>query len=276
MVERISGYTAGVVGLVKGNESRAVSGEARNARPVPRHERRQDGAEEEPDGNGGGQQAFQGRQRGYGRSGYESGDSGVLIGRSTAMLLTQDLSQTIQRSVGNVAYVVRSLLSMTPALTEEMQRKFHIAALAAVRKAREAYLRSGSGEREPTGLCFDGIHVRHDQLRGSAEIRVAGGRFVDRFELRADGVVFDVRGDEAVHEPKPGIFVDTGEHGAATANTIIETVRRDLPDFGGGADTFGATVLIRADRCNFSGRHGVAGAVEFDLLVPCLPTGMKA
>ena len=60
----------------------------------------------------------------------------------------------------------------------------------------------------------------------------------------AGGVVFDVRGAEAVHQSKPGFFVDIGCHGARAANVLIETARRDLSYFGTELDTDGAFLLI--------------------------------
>jgi hypothetical protein len=91
---------------------------------------------------------------------------------------------------------------------------------------------------------------------------------LDEVRLKPTGVVFDIRGSGAVHKPAPGVFVDIGEHGAAIANTLIETVRRDVPSFDGGVNTEGVIVVIRADRSDYSGGKRNEESLGFDMIIP--------
>jgi len=286
MVDRITGYTSGVVAPTTVRRSRPVAGEALNQRVTPRREGRRSGDKssqqdkEHPEDesveirlSG----AAPGSQASYAARAYagatqapapQSTDD-VLISRSTAVLLAEDLTSLIRRAVTNVGQIVHSLMKVPDNAAHDVERRFHIAALSAVRPAREHYVRkAGVPDRMPLGLAFKTISARYDVLRGTAEITIGAAEFLDRIEFGATGVVFDVRGEAAVHEPKPGIFVDTGDHGAVTASRIIQTVRRDLPLFGGSGDTEGAIVLIRADNSDFSDHRSPAEWLCFDLILP--------
>ena len=118
------------------------------------------------------------------------------------------------------------------------------------------------------GLSFEDVRLSVDQDLGVLDIEVGGVHFKNRFDFRTESVVFDVRGTEAVHRPRPGFFVDTGAHGAGIADDIIAKVRTDLHEFGGGARTGGVAVMIRSDASAYSRRHGTAYTVDMDILVP--------
>ncbi|WP_028467062.1 hypothetical protein [Nisaea denitrificans] len=300
MIDRITGYTSGVIAPTAGRRSRQVAGEALNQRVLPRreerrdrnsasdqdsnHNRRQSDADESVvevrlSGGAGSTSTYpQARSRSpYAANPYanatapssSSSSDDVLISRSTAVLLTEDLSSLIRRAVTNVGLLVHGLMQVPDSASHDVERRFHIAALSAVRLGRERYLRkAGSANSNPRGLAFENISVRYDGLRGTATIEIGAADFLDRIDMRATGVVFDVRGNAAVHDARPGIFVDTGAHGAAIANRIIETVRRDLPLFGGSDDTEGAIVLIRADNSDFSDHRAPAEWLRFDLILP--------
>lgn len=284
MVDRITGYTSGVVAPTTLRRSRPVAGEALNQRVLPRRdERRKNDQSSQNDQTPAEDDSVDVRLsqnaaefsppqavKAYGGAVQRPvlQDDDVLISRSTAVLLAEDLSSLIRRAVTNVGLIVHGLMDVPDNAAHDAERRFHIAALAAVRPARELYLRKDGGDRRPLGLAFKNISARYHELRGAADIQIGEAEFVDRIDFSATGVVFDVRGEAAVYEPKPGIFVDTGEHGAATANQIIETVRRDLPQFGGSEDTEGAIVLIRADNSDFSDHRAPAEWLGFDLILP--------
>ncbi|WP_420403681.1 hypothetical protein [Nisaea sp.] len=286
MVDRITGYTSGVVAPTTVRTNRPVVGEALNQRVTPRREERRPGDEGSrrdkkhpedesvevrlsgatPDT----QASYAARAYGGGtQTATPQSSDDVLISRSTAVLLAEDLSSLIRRAVTNVGLVVHGLMQVPDNAAHDVERRFHIAALSAVRPARERYVRlGGAPDRLPLGLAFKNISARYDELRGAAEISIGEAEFLDRIDFGATGVVFDVRGEAAVHEPKPGVFVDTGDHGALIASRIIETVRRDLPLFGGSDDTQGATVVIRADNSDFSDHRSPAEWLGFDLILP--------
>tara|TARA_E500000318_G_scaffold870_1_gene1169 strand:+ start:9359 stop:10273 length:915 start_codon:yes stop_codon:yes gene_type:complete len=300
MIDRITGYTSGVIAPTAGRRSRQVAGEALNQRVLPRRDKQRDGhgaRGQEPKNNSrqgdadenvvdvhlsGEADTASALQQARPRSPYAanayanalissaaSSTDDVLISRSTAVLLTEDLSSLIRRAVSNVGLLVHGLMQVPDNAAHDVERRFHIAALSAVRLGRERYLRkAGSANSNPRGLVFENISVRYDGLRGTAAIEIGAADFLDRIDMRATGVVFDVRGNGAVHDARPGIFVDTGTHGAAIANRIIETVRRDLPLFGGSEDTEGAIVLIRADNSDFSDQRAPAEWLCFDLILP--------
>ena len=58
------------------------------------------------------------------------------------------------------------------------------------------------------------------------------------------------------------------DFGAAIANTLIETVRRDVPSFDGGVNTEGVIVVIRADHSDYSGRKRNEESLGFDMIIP--------
>ncbi|MEO9902290.1 MULTISPECIES: hypothetical protein [Alphaproteobacteria] len=300
MIDRITGYTSGVIAPTAGRASRQVAGEALNQRVLPRRDKQRDDQgtrDQKPkrDSNqGDGNEnvvdvhlsseaaSTSAPQHARPRSPYAanayvnalvpsaaSSTDDVLISRSTAVLLTEDLSGLIRRAVSNVGLLVHGLMRVPDNAAHDVERRFHIAALSAVRVGRERYLqKAGSASSSPLGLTFENISVRYDGLRGTAAIEIGAADFLDRIDMRATGVVFDVRGSAAVHDVRPGIFVDTGAHGAAIANGIIETVRRDLPHFGGSDDTEGAIVLIRADNSDLSNHRSPAEWLRFDLILP--------
>jgi len=298
MIDRITGYTSGVIAPTAGRRSRQVAGEALNQRVLPRRDKQRDehGARDQsahhdkknsPKDDDSVDVRFSNEpvpspshspsRSPYAANAYANAaipsvslsSDDVLISRSTAVLLTEDLSSLIRRAVVNVGLLVHGLMQVPGNAAHDVERRFHIAALSAVRLGRERYLRkAGSANSNPLGLAFENISVRYDGLRGTAEIEVGAADFLDRIDMRATGVVFDVRGSAAVYDARPGIFVDTGAHGAAIANVIIETVRRDLPHFGGNEDTEGAIVLIRADNSDFSDHRAPAEWLRFDLILP--------
>lgn len=277
MVDRITGYMSGVIAPTPVRRSRHVAGEALNQRVPPRRDQRKSGDQPDDDQTRHHDDSVDVRLsadsravRAYGaKSAALRGSDDVLISDSTMVLLGEDLSSLIRRAVTNVGLVVHTLMRVPGRATQDVERRFHLAALSAVRRARETYMQNGGGaHRMPLGLAFKDISARYHEIKGTAEIALGEAEFVDRIDLRAKGVVFDVRGEAVVHKPKPGIFVDTGEHGAVIANTIIETVRRDLPLFGGSQDTEGAIVLIRADNSDFSDHRSPAEWLAFDLILP--------
>ncbi|MBO6559389.1 MAG: hypothetical protein JJ959_02575 [Nisaea sp.] len=286
MVDRITGYTSGVVAPTTVRTNRPVAGEALNQRVTPRREERRSGDQSSrQDQKQSDDDSVEirlsgtapGPQASYAARAYAGATQGpapqsnedVLISRSTAVLLAEDLTSLIRRAVTNVGLVVHGLMKVPDNAAHDVERRFHIAALGAVRPARERYVRQGGApDRLPNGLAFKNISARYDELRGTAEISIGEAEFLDRIDFSATGVVFDVRGEAAVHEPKPGVFVDTGDHGALIASRIIETVRRDLPLFGGSDDTEGAIVLIRADNSDFSDHRSPAEWLGFDLILP--------
>lgn len=195
--------------------------------------------------------------------------SGVLIDRSTSMLLVDDLGGMIARTGANLRLLTIRLLGVRPETADSLIENFTQACLEEIGGAIARYTKAaGTDNRAPIGLAFDDVRVQADHNTGRLVLNVGSANFVDTVDFRATGVVFDVRGSEAVHKPRPGVFVDTGTHGAAIANTIIEKVRRDLPEFGSEVDTEGVIVLIRADRSDYSDHTRLDETLDFDLLIP--------
>ena len=92
--------------------------------------------------------------------------------------------------------------------------------------------------------------------------------FVGEIKLHATGMFFDARGSGAVHDVKPGLYLGIGEHEAGIPDVLIETARRDVPSFESGVNTEGVTIVIRADRSDFSGRTRVEESLGFDMMIP--------
>lgn len=203
-----------------------------------------------------------------GRSSIDQ-DADVSIDRSTSMLLADDLGALIRRASINLHLLATRLFKVSEAQALDMARDFAESCLDEVRLAIMLYVRQrNSGPGVPAGLVFSRMTLRVDHISGKPTCDLGDALFVDAIDLKATGVVFDIRGSGAVHKPAPGVFVDIGEHGAGIANTLIETVRRDVPSFDAGVNTEGVIVVIRADRSDFSGRKRNEESLGFDMIIP--------
>ena len=204
----------------------------------------------------------------YGRRSTDQ-DADVSIDRSTSMLLADDLGALIRRANVNIMLLATRLLGVNEQQALELVRGFSETCLDEVRLAILLYIRQrASGSALPTGLVFTRMTMHVDHNSGHPSIELGDAHFVDKIDLRATGVVFDIRGSGAVHEARPGVFVDIGEHGAGIANVLIETVRRDVPSFEAGVNTDGVIVVIRADRSDYSGRKRIEESLGFDMMIP--------
>jgi hypothetical protein len=196
-------------------------------------------------------------------------DADVAIDKSTSMLLADDLGALIRRASLNVLLLATRLLGVSEERGLELAHGFSETCLDEVRLAILLYVRQrNGGAAPPTGLAFTRMTLGVDHGSGRPTISLGDALFVDKIDLKATGVVFDIRGSGAVHEAKPGVFVDIGEHGAGIANVLIETVRSDVPSFDAGVDTQGVIVVIRADRSDYSGRKRAEETLGFDMLIP--------
>lgn len=210
-----------------------------------------------------------GRYRQAAGQGSSDQDADVSIDRSTAMLLADDLGALIRRASINLHLLATRLLGVGEAQALEMARDFAEKCLDEVRLAIMLYVRqSNAGQGVPKGLVFSRMTLGVDHGTGKPTCEIGDALFVDAIDLKATGVVFDVRGSGAVHKPAPGVFVDIGERGAGIANTLIETVRRDVPSFDAGVNTEGVIVVIRADRSNYSGRKRNEESLGLDMIIP--------
>jgi hypothetical protein len=206
-------------------------------------------------------------QAGTGRA--SSQDADVSIARSTAMLLADDLGALIRRAGVNIQMLATSVLGVAEPRAAELARDFAERCLDEVRLAILLYVRQRQSDKAvPAGLVISRMTMRVDRETGQPAIKLGDALFVDRIDLRATGVVFDIRGAGAVHKPEPGIFVDIGSHGAGMANVLIETIRRDVPRFDAGVKTEGVIVVIRADRSDYSGGKRTEEALGFDMIIP--------
>jgi hypothetical protein len=211
----------------------------------------------------------------YAKSGGErhaGSDPDVVLSRSAAILVDGNLADVLRRSAMAIRRLAVSLLDIPEAQTESLIEVFEKEAFGWVQQALSQYhAYSDHHDHLPIGISFEDVRISMDPAISALEVEVGGIHFRDAFPFRANGVVFDVRGTEAVHKPAPGFFVDTGEHGAGIADDIIERVRADLPQFGGDADTGGVAVLIRSDASAYSRDRASAYRVDFDVLVPFDP-----
>lgn len=207
-----------------------------------------------------------------GRSAGAEPDPDVVLSRSAAILVDGNLADVPRRSATAIRRLAISLLEIPEARTETLIEVFEKEAFGWVQQALSHYQAySDHHDHLPIGLSFEDVRISMDPAISGLEVEVGGVHFRDAFAFRANGVVFDVRGTEAVHRPAPGFFVDAGEHGADVADDIIERVRADLPQFGGDSDTGGVAVLIRSDASAYSRDRASAYRVDFDVLVPFDP-----
>ncbi len=210
-----------------------------------------------------------GPYRPAGAYGASAQDAGVSIDRSTAMLLADDLGALIRRASINLHTLATRVLGVSEAAALKLADDFAETCLDEVRLAILLYVRQRNHDSSvPAGLVFSHMTLRVNHETGQPSIELGDALFVDKIDLRATGVVFDIRGSGAVHQPEPGIFVDIGSHGAGIANTLIETIRRDVPSFDAGVKTEGVIVVIRADRSDYSGRKRAAESLGFDMIIP--------
>lgn len=199
-------------------------------------------------------------------------DPDVVLSRSAAILVDGNLADVLRRSATAIRRLAISLLEIPEARTETLIEVFEKEAFGWVQQALSHYhAYADHHDHLPIGISFEDVRISMDPAISALEVEVGGVHFRNAFAFRANGVVFDVRGTEAVHRPAPGFFVDTGEHGAGIADDIIERVRADLPQFGGHADTGGVAVLIRSDASAYSRDRTSAYRVDFDVLVPFDP-----
>ena len=181
----------------------------------------------------------------------------------------------IARAGANLRLLTIRLLGVRLGTVDDVIERFTQACLDEVRHAILRYSKASGRnktadgcDRVPIGLAFRDVRVQADHNSGRLALTMGSASFVDEIDFRATGVVFDVRGAEAVHAPRPGIFVDIGAHGAGIATIIIDKVRRDLPTFGAEADSEGVIVLIRADLSDYSDHSRHDESLDFDLLIP--------
>lgn len=195
----------------------------------------------------------------------------VVIARS-ASLLAGDLDSVLRRAGQAIRQMAGTLLGIDPKRTAGLVEGFRSAALDWVRDALPRYRSHGqNAERRPIGLSFEQVKMELSADNGRLSVDVGGVEFRNAFDFRASGVVFDIRGSEAVREPAPGFYVDTGETGAATAHDIVETVRTELPSFGISEDTEGVCILIRAEASDFVTGRSSTWVVDMDVHVPFDP-----
>jgi len=205
----------------------------------------------------------------YGRTGPGGGTAQVVMSRSAAILADLDLDGALERAGETIKQLASTLLEIDSRATDGLLDHFKAAGLDWVRQALMRYRAYAEHhDNLPVGLVFEDVKVSVNRALGDLDIEVGGVHFRTEFDFRAVGVVFDVRGTSAVDRPSPGFFVDTGDHGADTADEIIERVRRDLPGFGSGEGTRGVCVLIRSDSSDYSHDAGVGYVIDMDLLVP--------
>jgi hypothetical protein len=268
MVERIStAGLSGVIGVRPSNPSSvSVQGGQRKPETYAGPERRKKNSyAQNPDDDA----VLVGRYRQTGGRRSTDQDADVSIDRSTSMLLADDLGALIRRASVNIQLLATSLLGVGEQQATELARGFSETCLDEVRLAILLYVRQRTGGAAlPTGLVFTRMTMHVDHNSGHPSIEVGDALFVDKIDMRATGVVFDIRGSGAVHEARPGVFIDIGQHGAGIANVLIETVRRDVPSFEAGVNTEGVIVVIRADHSDFSGRKRAEESLGFDMLIP--------
>lgn len=195
----------------------------------------------------------------------------MLISRSAA-ILTGDLDSVLKRAGEAIRQLAETMLGVDPEHSHLLVDGFRDAALDWVRGALGRYRAFAENhDRLPMGLSFDDVRLILDAADGSLSVEVGGVHFRREFDFRTTGVVFDIRGSSAVRQPAPGFFVDTGETGAATANSIVKKVRTDLPAFGIAEDIQGVCVLIRGDDTDYRADQVSAWTVDFDVFVPFDP-----
>lgn len=236
-------------------------------------------AERETDGRGGpGQGAPSRTFPPYGSRGRPARrpdteqEAEVVLSRSAAILVDGNLEDLLRRAAGAMRRLAVTLLAIPARQADGLIRVFQDEAIVWVRQALARYRAySDRHDHLPIGLAFDDVRISMDPQFGGLDVEVGGVRFRDHFSFRATGVVFDVRGTTAVHEPAPGFFVDAGERGARIAEDIIDKVRTDLPDFGRETDTDGVAVLIRSDMSDYSREQGAGYRLDLDILVPFDP-----
>jgi hypothetical protein len=154
------------------------------------------------------------------------------------MLLADDLGALIQRASENVRLVFDGILGAGDDVARSLAERFTQECLDEVRLAILLYVRQqGQTGGMPLALEFSNVMASVDHEEGTYKVEIGAARFSDRVDLNAKGVVFDVRGTGAVHEPVPGLLVDIGEHGAGLANTLIEAVRGGVSDLDAGLKT---------------------------------------
>ena len=264
MVERISPAPAGPA-AIPSNDAWSVSVNVQNP-PLyggalqSIRNRKQSGSRS---GGGNGNPYSPGRQ-GFGRG--EEG--GVDVAMSAAVLHADNIAEILDRVGQTIRLLTVRLLDVGAADADELVARFTDAGLEALRQAIIRYMEVNRGGKRPFGLTFEDVELRADPEGGRVSMSVGAANFVDRLDFRATGVVFDLSGSTVVQDPRPGIFVDTGEHGAVNAALLTDRVRRDLPDFGTGADTQNVIVLIRAERSDYRDRLRTGKTLDFDLLIP--------
>lgn len=268
MVERIS--TPGLNGVLGVRPSNPTSVSVQGGRRNPEDDIARDRRKQSPYEQANQEESvLVGRYRQAAGRGSSDQDADVSIDRSTSMLLADDLGALIRRASINLHLLATRLFKVSEARSLEMARDFAENCLDEVRLAIMLYVRQrGTELGVPAGLAFSRMKLRVDHNAGKPTIDLGDALFVDKIDLKPTGVVFDIRGSGAVHKPAPGVFVDIGEHGAAIANTLIETVRRDVPSFDGGVNTEGVIVVIRADRSDYSGGKRNEESLGFDMIIP--------
>lgn len=200
----------------------------------------------------------------------ERGDdeAGVVIAHSTEVL-GEDLAIFIHRAGETVRLLATRLLGVNEAPVSFLVGEFADIALTMIHKALAEFSRThGGDETMPVALVFQDARIEVDRSGLGFSVSIGGADFVEVIDFRASGVVFDLHGSAAFHEAEAGLFIDTGIHGAAMADRLIETVRRDLLDFGDGAATADITVLVRADDSRYADVGQVGGVLDFDITIP--------
>lgn len=197
------------------------------------------------------------------------------MSRAAAILGGGDLVAILRRAGQAIRQLSETLLAVPPDRTAGLVDAFTTEALEWVRVAIARYRTyAADHDQLPVGLSVEDVRVTVDAGHGGLSVEVGGVAFRRTFDFRTKGVVFDIRASGAVHDPRPGFFVDAGETGAAAdiATAIIDKVRRDLPRFGISQDTEGVCVLIRSEVSDFDPGQDGGWVIDFDVHVPFDPS----
>jgi len=127
------------------------------------------------------------------------------IDQVTSILLADDLGAMIERTGHNFLLLSTRLLGAREQSTTAMVETLTNACLDEVRLPILRYTHGSSGGGGgAVGLAFNDVVICANHASGQLTVETDGADLVVRFDFRADKVVFDVRGAEAVHQSRPG------------------------------------------------------------------------
>ncbi len=261
--------TTGVAGATIIRNPSAWSARERRQEAWRNASGRDSSGRENPGGGGSQDQQHQqpkGRMRGAAAA-YASAAGGVAIDSATTTLVAGDIGSAMGKSTAVVRQLAIRLMGMTSADADAVVAEFPDWLIETVRKTM-ADRRTAGSARPPVAMLIHDACLRMDRAQAEPHLDPGSLRFVDAIEFQASGVVFDVRGSHAVHAPEPGVLIDTGEHGAALTQRLIDHVRTEMPDFGSAEETDGAIVLIRADRSHYDELTRTSDVLDIDLWIP--------